>query len=391
MKILFLDQFSELGGGQLCLLDLLPRSGWEAHAAAPGNGPLLDRLVRLGVAVHPLSLGSYTGGRKTVRDGVRFASERRVVAREIRELVERIAPDVVYVNGPRLMPLVEGPVVFHAHNRVIGLAGRLVRRAVQRTGATVIAASRFVWEGPGARVIYGGVAGLSAPTDVNVGRPPWAAAGPLAGLVPLAEFGRPGQGARRGPGGPPHTHSVGLVGRFSPQKGQKQFVQAAALLPPDWTFFLCGDAQFGETRYRDEVVAMAPTSVQHLGWRDDVYEVLSSLALLVVPSAGEGGVPRVILEAFAAGVPVLALNSGAIPEVVREGENGFLLRSAAPEEIARRLCELVPQRDRLAAVAAHAHLDWQERFTVERYRREIWDVIAAAARPTAAVNTSGPA
>ena len=322
MKILFLDQFSELGGGQLCLLDLLPRSGWEAHAAAPGNGPLLDRLARLGVVVHRLSLGSYTAGRKSLRDALRFASDRRVVAREIRELVERIAPDVVYVNGPRLMPLVEGPVVFHAHNRVGGVAGRLVRSAVRRTGATVIAASRFVWDGPGARVIYGGVVGQAS-------------------------------GLSRQARGLSH---IGLIGRFSPQKGQKQFVQAAALLPPDWKFVLCGDAPFGETRYRDQVLAMAPLSVQYLGWRDDVYQVLSGLALLVVPSAGEGG-PRVILEAFAAGVPVLALDSGAIPEMVRDGENGFLLRSAAPEEIARRLRELVPQRDRLASVAARARRD----------------------------------
>jgi hypothetical protein len=351
MKILFLDQFSELGGGQLCLVDLLPKSGWEAHAAVPGKGPLVERLQQLGVEVHRLSLGSYTAGRKTLRDGMQFVSDRRVVSREIRELVERIAPDVVYVNGPRLMPLVEGPVVFHAHNRVTGLAGRLVRRAVRRTGATVIAASRFVWDGPGARVIYGGVSGTNRQTQ--------------------------GQ-------------AVGLIGRFSPQKGQKQFVQAAALLPPDWKFILCGDAQFGETHYRDQVLSLAPPSVHHLGWRDDVYEVLSDLALLVVPSAGEGG-PRVIAEAFAAGVPVLALDSGAIPEMVRDGENGFLLRSAAPEEIARRLRELVPQRDRLAAVAARARQDWQERFTVERYRREIWDVVTAAARPTTAVNTSGPA
>ena len=42
--------------------------------------------------------------------------------------------------------------------------------------------------------------------DENVGRPPRAAAGPLAGFVYLSEFGRPGQGARRGPGGPPHIY-----------------------------------------------------------------------------------------------------------------------------------------------------------------------------------------
>lgn len=329
MKILFLDQFSELGGGQLCLLDLLPQPGWEAHVAAPGSGPLVERLRRLGAVVHRLpALGK----------GLRYVSELPAVTREIRGLVARIEPDVVYVNGPRVMPAVTPgrPVIFHAHNRPNAAARWLVRRAVRRTRATVIAASRFAWEG---RVVYGGVAGSL-----------------------LVQRGQ----------------AIGLIGRFSPQKGQKEFVLAAAQLPTDWRFILCGDAQFGGTRYRDRVLATAPPSVQYLGWRDDVYEVLANLGMLVVPSAGEGGVPRVILEAFAAGVPVLALDSGAIPEVVRDGENGFLLSSSAPSEIARRLRELAPQPERLAAVAARARREWQERFTVERYRREIWEVVEAA-------------
>ena len=370
MKILFLDQFSELGGAQLCLLDLLPQPGWEAHAAVPGSGPFVDRLAGRGVTVHRLPI---------LRGGPLFFWDLPAVAREIRGLVAKIDPAVVYVNGPRVMPAVAQPlrllgrdssrpptgeqkntvparvparqagepappkyglgrpVIFHAHNRPNAVARWLVQRAVRRTRATVIAASRFVWDG---HVIYGGIAGSPV--------------------------------VRRG-------EAIGLIGRFSPQKGQKQFVQAAALLPPDWRFILCGDAQFGETRYRDRVLAEAPPSVQYLGWRDDVYEVLADLSLLVVPSAGEGGAPRVILEAFAAGVPVLALDSGAIPEVVRDGENGFLLGSAAPQEIARRLRELVPQRERLEAVAERARREWEERFTVERYRREVWEAITAAA------------
>ncbi|PYT15607.1 MAG: hypothetical protein DMG59_13260, partial [Acidobacteria bacterium] len=63
MKILFLEQFSELGGGQRCLLDLLPAvcdRGWKALVAAPGSGPLFDAARRAGAETAAISLGPYT-------------------------------------------------------------------------------------------------------------------------------------------------------------------------------------------------------------------------------------------------------------------------------------------------------------------------------------------
>ena len=173
---------------------------------------------------------------------------------------------------------------------------------------------------------------------------------------------------------------VGMIGRIAPQKCQMQFVSAARqVLAAE--FILCGDALFGDPageRYRDEVLRLASGSVRWLGWRDDIYEVLSRLDLLVMPSAGEGGVPRVLLEAFAAGVPVLALDSGAVKEVVIEGRNGFLLASSDPAEMARRIQEVLAQRERLKAVAEQAHCTWRERFTRERYVAGIRELLDAS-------------
>ena len=59
--------------------------------------------------------------------------------------------------------------------------------------------------------------------------------------------------------------------------------------------------------------------------REDVGAVLAGLDLLVVPSTEAEATTRVILEAFSAGVPVVAYAVGGIPEVVRDGENGFLV------------------------------------------------------------------
>ena len=365
MRILLLDQFAGLGGAQLALLDLVPalaQAGWAIHAALPGPGALDKRLWARGVSLHRLSLHNYSSGTKTLRDGVHFMRDLWEVAGEIRALLERLSPALVYVNGPRLMPALAwarpaAPVLFHVHNEPSsGL--NLVAAAVRRTGAAVITASRFLaqcW--PGATVIYGGVEGPPAP-------PP-----------------------RRG-------GAVGLIGRFAPQKCQKEFARAAALVGPERPFLLCGDALAGDRRaerYKHEVLTSAPDNLRWLGWRDDVYPVLDQLDLLVVPSAREGGVPRVVLEAFAAQVPVLALASGAIPEALVDGENGFLLRSGTAQEIAGRIRQLLADPGRLAAVALRAHSLWRERFTAGRYRSEVLASIlqkmAAAKTPAAAVES----
>jgi glycosyltransferase involved in cell wall biosynthesis len=107
---------------------------------------------------------------------------------------------------------------------------------------------------------------------------------------------------------------------------------------------------------------------------------LRTLDLLVVPSASEGGIPMVILEAFAAGVPVLATAVGGVGEVLSDGQNGFLLPSPSASAIERRLRELLPHRDLLARAAERAHRIWRERFTAERYRNEVWETVASGVR-----------
>src|SRR5690348_10429216 len=148
MNILFLDQFREPGGAQQCLRDLLPAvkaRGWQATVAAPGDDGI--------------QLGPFHSGRKSLQDALRFA--RQVPA--LRRQIERMPADVIYVNGPRLLPAVpEGrPVIFHCHSFLDKrYAVWLAQRAIRRTRATVVGACRFVLEPlgvAGAQVIYNGV------------------------------------------------------------------------------------------------------------------------------------------------------------------------------------------------------------------------------------------
>jgi glycosyltransferase involved in cell wall biosynthesis len=367
MKILFLDQYSDLGGAQLCLLDLMPAvawAGWEARVAAPGNGPLVARLRKLGVAVETLPLGSYRAHRKSVWDIVRFAASTPLLVFAICRLVKRFRPDLIYVNGPRLLPAARiarraTPLLFHCHSRIEQrLAARAGGRSLRACGAAVIGCCRFAVEPllefiPAERlsIIYNGVPG-----------PPR----PVRRKAPGAEF------------------RIGLVGRIAPEKGHADFLQAARLINealPNCRFVICGEALFAELvskEYRQTLDKLAEgLPVEFLGWRDDVYGVLEGLDLLVVPSTREPATTRVVLEAYSCGLPVIAYPSGGIPEILTDEQTGFLVNPMGPRALAARILSLVLQKpERLEQAAAAGQELWRERFGVERYQIEIIEVLA---------------
>jgi glycosyltransferase involved in cell wall biosynthesis len=183
-----------------------------------------------------------------------------------------------------------------------------------------------------------------------------------------------------------------MLGRISPEKGQVEFLSASRLLTdvlPQARFLIAGEALFGDPAaiaYRRRLEQMAVgLPVEFVGWRDDAAAFLAGLDLLVVPSMREPGAPRVILEAFSAGVPVVAFPSGGIPEIVADGKTGFLVSPATPSALAARILDLVRQPHLLESAARAARAAWSERFNLHRYREQITAIMAeAASRPRSA-------
>src|SRR5580692_2700987 len=142
MSILFLDQFSELGGGQQALLDTVDAvrtAGWEARVLVPGQGPLVEMLRARNVATGEISCGPFGAGEKSVADAMRFALDLRRQVRTIREAMDTGPVELVYVNGPRLLPataLAAGgrvPMLFYVHSHLRGSALWLTQWALRRT------------------------------------------------------------------------------------------------------------------------------------------------------------------------------------------------------------------------------------------------------------------
>lgn len=364
MNILFLDQFSDLGGAQQCLLDLVPAvqaEGWNVSCAVPGRGRLVEKLHERNVAVHSLPVTHLASGHKSPRDSLRFAREAPKLIREIARLAEETRPDLVYVNGPRLLPAAAWvarrtgrPLLFHCHNHIAQRSAAIMAgRALQLARARVIACCRYVarplwpYVDPGRlRVIYNGV---TAPHT-------W----------------------RCSTGGP----RIGVIGRISTEKGQAEFLEAARIVVqkyPAAKFVICGAPLFADTaaeRYSDRLRELsAGLPVEFTGWQEDVNAILARLDILVVPSLREPGAPRVVIEAFAARVPVVAFVSGGIPEIVVHGQTGFLIEPPAAEALAAKLATLLDDPDALRATAGRAYEVWKESFTLERYQREVLEVI----------------
>jgi glycosyltransferase involved in cell wall biosynthesis len=349
VNILFLDQFSDLGGGQLCLLDLLPAvrdAGWNAVVAAPGEGKLFARCSDSGTRSHRLQMRVNQLGRRKAGDAARFALDLPQTFAAVRSLVSQHNIDVIYVNGPRMIPLAalavgnRLPLIFHCHSYVPAHIAGPLNVTLRYVGAHVIACCQFVREPFAARnpaVIYNGV---------------------LDHALPRVPRLRP---------------RIGILGRISPEKGHREFLKAARDIP-ECDFVICGQAS--DRRYENEVRALAAgLPVEFTGWCDDVAPVLASLDLLVVPSAPTEATTRVIPEAFSAGVPVVARRGGGISEVVRDGETGYLIDSLEPRVIAFSC------RKALANGTAMAHMarrEYEQRFTLSRYRAEVLGVISDA-------------
>jgi glycosyltransferase involved in cell wall biosynthesis len=149
---------------------------------------------------------------------------------------------------------------------------------------------------------------------------------------------------------------MGTVSRLEVVKRLDLFLLAAAEVAgcvPRAHFVLVGE---GSQRARLQSMVKGTSiesRVHFLGHRDDVWDVLRAFDLMVISSDCEG-LPMILLEAMALGVPVASRQVGGIPEVVEDGVSGILVNSAEPREIARACSEALLDaelRDRVARAA----------------------------------------
>ena len=134
---------------------------------------------------------------------------------------------------------------------------------------------------------------------------------------------------------------IGYIGRLSPEKGVLNFAKAIPLILKernDLEFLIGGDGRLRDKIERYLEGENLNDKVKLTGWIPDeeFSTYLNELKLFVLPSYTEG-LPHTILEAMACGTPVLATPVGAIPDVIKDGETGFIMENNSPECIAENI------------------------------------------------------
>ncbi|GAA3255664.1 glycosyltransferase family 4 protein [Nonomuraea helvata] len=125
------------------------------------------------------------------------------------------------------------------------------------------------------------------------------------------------------------------VANLRPQKDHETLIQAAATVvarDPRAMFVLAGTGPLHHQVAR-RVAGLGSDSVRFLGGVPGAARLIAAADLLVLSSAHEG-LPVVIMEALAAGVPVVSTRVGGVPDLVQHGQNGFLTRPGDPEALA---------------------------------------------------------
>ncbi|GIV17801.1 MAG: hypothetical protein KatS3mg022_3236 [Armatimonadota bacterium] len=173
---------------------------------------------------------------------------------------------------------------------------------------------------------------------------------------------------------------VGYVGRLSVEKGGRFLLESMPSVLQQMKDVLL--LMVGEGDQRAALQAQAQTlgiqeAVLFLGERADARQIIGALDLLVLPSRTEG-LPNVILEAFAYKTPVVATAVGGVPELVKNGETGWLVPPRNPYALAQAIVEALsnPEEARRRAENAYRHL--LQHFTVEK-QVDAWEQALHAA------------
>lgn len=167
---------------------------------------------------------------------------------------------------------------------------------------------------------------------------------------------------------------IGTVGRVAVEKNHALLVDAVApLLGPNTRLVIAGDGQL-LPELRERVASLRITEYVHLlGARRDVPDILNAFDTFVLSSDTEG-LPLVIPEAMATGLPVISTRVGGVPSVLDEGQTGFLVAPRDAQALRNRAAELRADPAATRACGQRARAAAIARFSAERMQREYIDL-----------------
>ena len=173
---------------------------------------------------------------------------------------------------------------------------------------------------------------------------------------------------------------IGTVGRLTEQKGYQYLIKAAALVTqeiPESFFLVIG---VGEELQALQALAQelnVTSRVIFLGSRQDVEELLPCLDLFVSSSLWEG-LPTVLLEAIAAGIPIVGTDIPGTKDLIQHRKTGYLVPAGKPDLLARGIIEMLgnlPLRKKLAQASKEILPLFSMLKIARQYEQCYWEIL----------------
>lgn len=179
---------------------------------------------------------------------------------------------------------------------------------------------------------------------------------------------------------------IGNVGHMVDHKGQEYLVDAMPRVlrsVPDARFFIVGEGKLKKKlEARAEALGVAG-SLYTPGFRPDVPDFMGMFDVFVMPSKMEG-LGTSVLDALAAGKPVVATRTGGIPEMIQHGRNGILVQPCNPDDLARGILRVLKSPSEAAKLARVGREMARDKFSVQNLVRDTLEIYRYAMRTRSA-------
>lgn len=368
MTIAHLVIGGDVAGGQLIALAFARAArdrGDRVLFLSPTRGPFTELVEREGMDVQLVDVSRTF----RVAGALRLA---RLLRRERVDVLHTHTALAANVLSRVAGRLAGAAVVSHIHIENYFRANRIARAAhTALDNGTVRLAARVL-----------AVSGSTRDTLLEQGYPSHLVEVVHNGIDVATQARRRGDGLRAELGVPDGVTLLGEIGRLCDVKGQRELIEAVALVP-DVNVVLVGDDLEQGGAYRTKLAELArernvEDRVHLLGYRADAGELLDQFDILVLPSWIEG-LPGVVLEAMAHAKPVIATPVGGTPELVVDGETGVLVPPRDPAALADAITALIadPERARALGLAGRERAEREFSETAMTARvLEVYDAVA---------------
>ncbi len=178
---------------------------------------------------------------------------------------------------------------------------------------------------------------------------------------------------------------IGMVGRLTQWKGQREFLRAASLVAKEIKkikFLIVGDATFSDGAFVNDLEELTKEleltgKVIFTGFRRDVPGLIATMDICVLPSVLPDPCPLVMFDYGAGGKPVVASAIGGIPEIVINGETGFLVKPGNWKELADGILHSAKNKDLRQSMGIKARMHIEENYSAANFIKNMCDVYKA--------------